>query len=225
MASDMEKRIIEETGGKPAEEIKKLNLDNCDTAQITGLTDDFKNLVSLSVVNSGLTSLKGFPSLPNLRKLDLTDNKLSGGLNVLQGSPHLVSLNLSGNKIKDIETLEPLKDLKELKNLDLLNCEVSLTDDFRGRVFQLLEGLAVLDGFDRNNQEAEEDETSEEGEDGDGVVDFDEDDGEGEDEEGDDDDEDSEGDGEDVDEEDDQEAGQGKSRGVKRKHADEEEDH
>lgn len=55
------------------------------------------------------------------------------------------------------------KDLKELKNLDLLNCEVSLTDDFRGRVFQLLEGLAVLDGFDRNNQEAEEDETSEEG--------------------------------------------------------------
>lgn len=222
----MEKRIIEETGGKPAGEVKKLNLDNCETAQISGLTDEFKNLVSLSIVNAGLTSLKGFPNLPNLRKLDLTDNQLSGGLNPLLGSPHLVSLTLSGNRIKDFETLEPLKDLKELKNLDLLNCEVTLIDDFRGRVFQLVEGLETLDGFDRNNQEAEKDETSDEGEDGDGVVDFDEDDGDGEDEEGDDDDdEDSDVDGDDLDEDDDQEEGQGQARGVKRKHAEEEEDH
>lgn len=46
-----------------------MNLDNCHSAQITGLTDDFKSLLSLSLANVGLTSLKGFPNLPNLRKV------------------------------------------------------------------------------------------------------------------------------------------------------------
>lgn len=49
--------------------MKKLNLDNCRSAQISGLTDDFKSLLSLSLANVGLTSLKGFPNLPNLRKV------------------------------------------------------------------------------------------------------------------------------------------------------------
>ena len=73
-----------------------------------GLTEEFSSLESLSLINVGLTSLKGFPKLPNLKKLELSDNRISGGLNLLSGSPKLTHLNLSGNKIKDIETLEPL---------------------------------------------------------------------------------------------------------------------
>lgn len=49
--------------------MKKLNLDNCHSVQISGLTDDYKSLLSLSIANVGLTSLKGFPNLPNLRKV------------------------------------------------------------------------------------------------------------------------------------------------------------
>jgi len=41
-------------------------------------------------------------------QLELSDNRISGGLNFLHGCPKLDYLNLSGNKIKDIETLEPL---------------------------------------------------------------------------------------------------------------------
>jgi len=41
-------------------------------------------------------------------QLELSDNRISGGLNFLRGCPKLDYLNLSGNKIKDIETLEPL---------------------------------------------------------------------------------------------------------------------
>ena len=41
-------------------------------------------------------------------QLELSDNRLSTGLGALKECPNLTNLNLSGNKIKDIETLEPL---------------------------------------------------------------------------------------------------------------------
>lgn len=55
------------------------------------------------------------------------------------------------------------KELKELRTLDLFNCEVTNLEGYRESVFELLKDLHYLDGFDRDDQEAEEDE--EEGED------------------------------------------------------------
>lgn len=92
----------------PILQIKDLNLDNCRSVQIEGLTDEYVNLETLSLINVGLTSLKGFPKLPNLKKLELSDNRISGTLHYLHGSPKLTHLNLSGNKIKDLDALEPL---------------------------------------------------------------------------------------------------------------------
>jgi len=46
-------------------------LDNCRSTAIVGLTDEFVGLESLSLINVGLTSLKGFPKLPNLRKVNV----------------------------------------------------------------------------------------------------------------------------------------------------------
>ncbi|XP_008471943.1 acidic leucine-rich nuclear phosphoprotein 32 family member A-like [Diaphorina citri] len=89
-------------------QIKELNLDNCRSTNIAALTSEFTNLKILSAINVGLTSLKGFPELPALTRLELSDNRISGGLNVLQSSPKLAYLNLCGNRIKDLETLEPL---------------------------------------------------------------------------------------------------------------------
>ena len=56
------------------------------------------------------------------------------------------------------------KELKELRTLDLFNCEVTNLEGYRESVFELLKDLHYLDGFDRDDQEAEEDE--DEGEDG-----------------------------------------------------------
>ena len=50
-------------------QVKELNLDSCDSSQITGLTDQYTKLETLMLSNNGLTSLKGFPNLPNLRKV------------------------------------------------------------------------------------------------------------------------------------------------------------
>lgn len=60
-------------------QIKDLNLDNCRATQIEGLTDEFQGMESLSLINVGLTMLKSFPSLPNLKKV----SKLKAALVVI----------------------------------------------------------------------------------------------------------------------------------------------
>lgn len=111
-----------------------------------GLTDEYTNLEILSLNNAGLTTLKGFPTLPKLRKLELSDNRISHGLNFLNGCKKLTHLNLSGNKIANLETLKPLEEFENLKNLDLFNNEVTNIEDYRNRVFALHPSLKYLDG-------------------------------------------------------------------------------
>lgn len=152
--------------------IKELVLDNCRSTHVLGLTDEFVALESLSLINVGLTSLKGFPKLLSLKRLELSDNRISGGLNHLQSNPKLTHLNLSGNKIKDLETLQPLKEFKNLKNLDLFNNEVTKLDNYREKVFSLIPSLRYLDGYDMDDCEVDDSEGEDDevngNEDGDG---------------------------------------------------------
>ncbi|KAF0310489.1 Acidic leucine-rich nuclear phosphoprotein 32 family member A [Amphibalanus amphitrite] len=152
----MEKRIGLELRGRKPEELTELNLDNCKSPTIDGLTDKFSNLEVLSLNSAGLTTLKGFPTLPKLRKLEVSDNRISGGLNALSGCSVLKSLNLSGNRIKELEALKPLSELTNLRNLDLFHCEVTNLDNYREEVFKMLPGLVGLDGFDKNEEEVED---------------------------------------------------------------------
>lgn len=190
MSVGMAKRIELEMRGRNANVIKDLNLDNCRATEIEGLTSDFSALESLSMINVGLQSLSSFPKLGNLKRLDLSDNRISGGLQALTGCPKLTHLSLSGNKIKDMDVLKPLKDLPNLKSLDLFNCEVTANEDYREKVFEMLSQISYLDGFDQNDKECEDDD--DEVEDLDGDEDEDEEDEENED----DDDDDEEVDGE-----------------------------
>ena len=58
------------------------------------------------------------------------------------------------------------KDFKDLKNLDLFNCEVTNIENYREKVFDLLETLQFLDGYDRNNVEADGEDDEDDDEDG-----------------------------------------------------------
>ncbi|ROL52751.1 Acidic leucine-rich nuclear phosphoprotein 32 family member A [Anabarilius grahami] len=138
-------------------QVKELVLDNCrsNEGKIEGLTDEFEELEFLSTINVGLTSVANLPKLNKLKKLELSDNRISGGLEVLaEKCPNLTHLNLSGNKIKDLSTIEPLKKLESLKSLDLFNCEVTNLNDYRENVFKLLPQLTYLDGYDKEDKEA-----------------------------------------------------------------------
>ncbi|NXD56666.1 AN32B protein, partial [Corvus moneduloides] len=138
-------------------QVKELVLDNCrsEDGKVVGLSSDLENLEFLSMININLLSVSNLPKLNKLRKLELSDNRISGGLEVLaEKTPNLTHLNLSGNKIKDINTLEPLKKLPNLHSLDLFNCEVTMLINYRESVFALLPQLTYLDGFDADEQEA-----------------------------------------------------------------------
>ncbi|XP_070777435.1 acidic leucine-rich nuclear phosphoprotein 32 family member E isoform X7 [Enoplosus armatus] len=210
---DMKKRITLELRNRSPAEIAELVVDNSRSAdgEVEGLTDAFTELEFLSMVNVGLSSLAKLPSLPKLRKLELSDNNLSGSLETLsEKCPNLIYLNLSGNKIKELSNVEALQNLKSLQSLDLFNCEITSLEDYRESVFELLPQVTYLDGFDQEDNEAPDSEaddeggtlecgeTNEDGEDGAGQTgDYDEEDDEEEDEDG------SEGGEEDDEDEDD----------------------
>ncbi|CAK5051831.1 unnamed protein product [Meloidogyne enterolobii] len=152
----MDERIKKELNGKKPSEVQDLLLDNCKATSISGLTDEFTQLTTLSLINVGLNSLDGLPKLPALRTIDLSDNKLTGGLEKLaQNCPRLYHLNLCANKIEAIKTLEPLKELTELTALDLFDCSVTELPQYRKDVFTLLPQIRYLDGFDVNDEEAD----------------------------------------------------------------------
>uniref|UniRef100_A0A096LUM6 Acidic leucine-rich nuclear phosphoprotein 32 family member n=1 Tax=Poecilia formosa TaxID=48698 RepID=A0A096LUM6_POEFO len=154
---DMKKRVSLELRHRSPAEVQELVLDNCRSSEgkIEGITEEFSNLELLSLINVGLTSVADIPKLDKLKKLELSDNRISGGLEVLaERLVNLTHLNLSGNKFKDISTLEPLKKLPQLKSLDLFNCEVTNLGDYRDSIFSLLPQLTYLDGYDADDCEA-----------------------------------------------------------------------
>lgn len=231
---DMKKRVSLELRHRSPSEMQELVLDNCRSSEgkIEGITEEFSNLELLSLINVGLTSVANIPKLEKLKKLELSDNRISGGLEVLaERLVNLTHLNLSGNKFKDISTLEPLKKLPQLKSLDLFNCEVTNLDDYRDSIFKLLPQLTYLDGYDIDDCEATDSEgdlVDDEDEEGESEEDDDEEVIAEEDDDDDDDDEDGEvnGDSEDDDDDDDEDDEEDSSptKGEKRKRDAEDED-
>ncbi|XP_039974620.1 acidic leucine-rich nuclear phosphoprotein 32 family member E-like isoform X2 [Xiphias gladius] len=153
---EMKKRISLELRNRNPAEVAELVVDNCRSSdgEVEGLTDEYTELEILSMVNVGLASLSKLPSLPKLRKLEVSDNAISGGMDKLaEKCPNLTYLNLSGNKIKELSTIKALQNLKNLKSLDLYSCEVTTLNDYREGVFELLPQLTYLDGYDQEDNE------------------------------------------------------------------------
>ncbi|CAJ1061287.1 acidic leucine-rich nuclear phosphoprotein 32 family member E-like [Xyrichtys novacula] len=108
---EMKKRVSLELRDRNPVEVVELVVNNCQSAdgEVEGLTDEYTELEILSMVNVGLSSLSKLPSLPKLRKLEVSDNTISGGLDSLaEKCPNLTYLNLSGNKIKELSSVEVL---------------------------------------------------------------------------------------------------------------------
>ncbi|GFR52183.1 hypothetical protein Agub_g14720 [Astrephomene gubernaculifera] len=146
---------------KQPEELVTLVLDStCKSTHVKGL-DAFVNLKSLSLCSLGLTSLEGFPKLPNLVHLNLSDNRITGGLQHLvdAGLTSLRTLELANNRLARLSDLEPLKSLPALQVLDVDACPLTRTPDYSSdKVFAMLDELKYLDSYDRKGNERDGDE-------------------------------------------------------------------
>eukprot|EP00922_Rhytidocystis_sp_ex-Travisia-forbesii_P052111 GHVS01077351.1.p1 GENE.GHVS01077351.1~~GHVS01077351.1.p1 ORF type:complete len:275 (+),score=89.77 GHVS01077351.1:293-1117(+) len=135
-----------------------------DGKTITKLTDDdtsflakFKKLRCLSCIQTGLLTVKGFPCLPNLHVLDLSDNRIAGDLGHLVAMfPNITTLNIGGNKLDNISRLEPLKKLSGLEYLCVEMNPLAESGKHHSEVFKMLPQLVAVDGLDKDGKEVEE---------------------------------------------------------------------
>lgn len=170
-------RAVEQAqGGELAGEVQILTLDGvvkCPQGKLpkARVFAPFTQLKCLSIAHVGLSSLADFPSLPQLERLILSDNRIAGGLEhlVCAGLTSLRELDLSNNKIQAVEDLKPLAQFK-LESLDLYECTVTRSVDYRAKVFGTMKSLRFLDKTDvTGNDRPESDEESEDEEDVDDI--------------------------------------------------------
>lgn len=165
---DMLKRITLELRGRPPNKMEELDLDGVKCMGEIDFGDlQMDNLEAVTLSRANLTSLKNFPTLPSLVKLDLCHNRLSKGLENLKQCTKLKCLNLTGNRFKptkDLEFLEPLASFPNLTHLEL--GEKFFNDDdeelnstkMRPKVFSMLPHLQYLELIDKHGNPEEDNE-------------------------------------------------------------------
>ncbi|CAG8462057.1 7696_t:CDS:2 [Diversispora eburnea] len=136
--------------GKKVISIANITSDSNDQKDFTPL-NELISLRTLSLNCTHLNLLEGFPTLPKLRRLVLSDNIISGGLEALANAKleNLNHLDLSNNKISEVVVLEPLRDLPSLKHLSLMECPITKIPNYREDVFKIIPQLDSLDDQDR----------------------------------------------------------------------------
>jgi Leucine-rich repeat (LRR) protein len=129
--STFKSNIEEVPKSQKHEEVEFLILDECKKSNVSEVPVSFVNLKTV---------------LANLLKLDLSDNKISEGIEHLCVLGSLTHLLLSGNKIHTIAQLTSLAALENLHSLELLMCDVNRIDNYREKVFKVLPKLKFIDG-------------------------------------------------------------------------------
>ncbi|OII74537.1 uncharacterized protein cubi_00090 [Cryptosporidium ubiquitum] len=143
-------------------EVRELVLDGVKLRELTQKDSEFlgrfSELQYLSLNATGLQKLDNFPLLENLKVLEIQDNHISGGLDILQNYKNLRCLLLGGNKIKDFSELIVLKELPKLETLSLLLNPIAEknSESYRSIVFETLPNLQILDEMNKEGKEVED---------------------------------------------------------------------
>lgn len=128
--------------------LEKLVLDNNPVVEMKMDLFDFTNMKELSMKECKLSGNIDLGNLPNLEILYLNNNTI----NAISGyMPKILTLNIDGNSLKDIESLAPYTTLKELHVEDNL-----LTSVAQFTQFPLLEVLYIRDNEISNVKELED---------------------------------------------------------------------
>eukprot|EP01054_Gregarina_sp_Poly1_P006617 Gregarina_sp_Poly_1__6616@NODE_3553_length_1011_cov_532_477754_g2255_i0_p1_GENE_NODE_3553_length_1011_cov_532_477754_g2255_i0NODE_3553_length_1011_cov_532_477754_g2255_i0_p1_ORF_typecomplete_len196_score40_90LRR_9/PF14580_6/5LRR_9/PF14580_6/2_3e18LRR_4/PF12799_7/22LRR_4/PF12799_7/0_03LRR_4/PF12799_7/0_00034LRR_4/PF12799_7/2e03LRR_8/PF13855_6/0_00041LRR_8/PF13855_6/0_17LRR_8/PF13855_6/0_042LRR_6/PF13516_6/1_3e04LRR_6/PF13516_6/5_5e03LRR_6/PF13516_6/49LRR_6/PF13516_6/1_5LRR_6/PF13516_6/1_2e03_NODE len=166
-------------GANPAS-VEELILDG---HKIKSFTEEDANLLgqctelkTLCLNQTYLLNLSGFPYLPKLEVLELTDNKLgvNSGLDaVAEACPKLNTLILAGNRLTDLSFVKRFA-LLEVLDVEVNPITASKKDEMqvRASLFNEFPNLKIVNSHDRTGNAIEEDDSglsSEEESDSDGT--------------------------------------------------------
>lgn len=96
--------------------------------------ESFPKLMALSMNACGLRTLEGFPKLPNLRRLELQDNKLTSIVQLIHYRK-LENLKLTNNYLTTESALKPITGLRKLNSLFLTGNPICDLLDHAVKVF------------------------------------------------------------------------------------------
>ena len=112
---------------------------------------------SIDLTDNAIVRLEGFPKLPRLSSLHLSNNRITRITRNLEDAiPRLEWLILTNNKLSNLADLEPLQTLPRLKYLSLIDNAVTNQPNYRLFVINRCKRLKVLDFRKVKDSEREE---------------------------------------------------------------------
>jgi len=130
--------------------------------EVKSYLEKFDSLEELSMVSCNLNSLNNFPELPNLLKIDLSDNHLKDvDLKELLKYKKLTELRMANNLIGNWSLIQELEKLP-LNFIDFSDCPISKMDKYREKFYENFKNLKILDFCDKEGKEWDEDDEEEE---------------------------------------------------------------
>lgn len=148
------KDYLSETDSSSVEELTEAILDGHslpdlgDVSFLSGCT----KLGYLSLNKCDIKALPTFPTGLTIERLEICDNKLTGGLEALAALESLEELHLGGNQIASIDALKPLAALKSLRILDVTDCPVQKDQALHSTVFEMIPSLEAFNGKDESGE-------------------------------------------------------------------------
>ena len=110
-------------------QLQSLNLSHNEIRSAEGL--DSLPLFDLNLANNKMETIQGCSNLPNLVELNLSSNKIKNIELFNQSESPIQRLNLAGNSLGKIGDILPLQKLKFLHSLDLRGNPLCQVDDYR----------------------------------------------------------------------------------------------
>eukprot|EP01029_Cantina_marsupialis_P001863 TRINITY_DN11696_c0_g1_i7.p1 TRINITY_DN11696_c0_g1~~TRINITY_DN11696_c0_g1_i7.p1 ORF type:complete len:376 (-),score=75.57 TRINITY_DN11696_c0_g1_i7:10-1137(-) len=125
--------------------LKELQLNNNKITSCKGL-NAFTHLSILKLNNNRIRSLSAFPGMPNLTELYLSHNRLKTLKGVMKKFPALDVLDVSHNRIQDMDELTVLGSLEGLKEVFVAGNPVMETATASQMLQALLHNVETFDG-------------------------------------------------------------------------------
>jgi len=129
------------------------------------------NATKLSLNCCNIKEVQCLPKLPNITSLELESNYIQqiDCNEIVKCFPNLELLCLSGNPLKNINDLKPLTKLPSLNELIIQYTHISEVENYRGRLFEMLPQVSVIDGRNIMDESVEEVSEFEDEDDSEGV--------------------------------------------------------